>query len=77
VKIDLDAFLDRGIRKVIGDTITVSFVGYFLFELWKVVLAIGVLDMCEQLCSFSHEVVSAAKEVTGGAHFSGVDITDG
>jgi len=54
--------------------LAVCFVGDLLFELWEVVLAVGVLDVGEQFGPFAHEVVSAAEEVAGGAHFSGVDI---
>jgi len=62
---------------VFADPLAVGLIGDFLFELREVVLAVGVLDVSEQLSPFSHEVVSSAQEIPGWAHLLGVDISHG
>jgi hypothetical protein len=63
LKIDLDAFANRGIREAVGDSIAVCLEGDLLLELGQVVLTVGVLDVGEEFGALSHEVVSAAQEI--------------
>ena len=40
----------------------------------RVVLAVRLLDMRQQLCPFTHEMHPAPEEVSCGAHLGGIDI---
>jgi hypothetical protein len=62
------------VGEALSDAVTVSLVGQLLFEFFEVVLAVGVLDVDEQLRPFSHDVISTAQQITGCAHGSGVGV---
>ena len=68
------AHADVGIRELLGDTGAVSLVGDLLAEWWQVILAVGVLDVSQEISSSAHEVVTSAQEVSGGSHLWWVDI---
>ena len=74
LKVHFDAFLDAGVREALSDAVTVCLVGQLFFEFFEVVLAVGVLDVDEQLRPFSHDVISTAQQITGCAHGSGVGV---
>lgn len=74
LEIDLHAFLDGGIREVIGESLPMGRNGELLFKVGKIVLAFGVIDMSQKLGPFMDEVVSPSEEVPGGAHAFGIDI---
>jgi len=65
IEIDLDAFAYGGIGEVIGDSLPVRLEGDLFPELGEVVLAVGVLDVGEELGALSHKVISAAEEISG------------
>ena len=66
--------LDGGIREAFGDAGTVGFVGDLFADLGQVVLAVGVLDMSQQLGPFAHQIGTAAQQVAGGAHLGRIDV---
>ena len=43
-------------------------------DLREIALAVGVLDVAEEIGAFTDEVVAAPEEVAGGAHLLGVDV---
>jgi hypothetical protein len=65
LEIDLDAFAHGGIREVLGDSLPVRLAGNLFLELGEVVLAVGVLEVGEELGTLSHEVVSATQQIPG------------
>ena len=50
------------------------FVGELLADLGQVILAVGILDMGQQLRPFAHQMHPAPEQVAGGAHLGGIDI---
>ena len=43
----------------------------------QVVLAVGVLDVAEQVGALAGQVVAAAQQIAGGAHLGGIDVGHG
>ncbi len=74
LKIDLHAFLDGGIREVIGESLPMGRNRQLLFKVGKIVLAFGVIDMCQKFGPFMDQVVSPSEKVPGGAHAFRIDI---
>ncbi len=68
LEIHLDTFLDGRVGKMLGDADAIGFNRQLLFKVGEIVLAVGVLDVSQQIGPFSHEVVSPSKEVPGGSH---------
>src|SRR5215831_18518727 len=52
----------------------VSFVGHLLADLRQVILAVGILHMCEKFRAFAHEVRAASEQIAGGAQHRRIDI---
>jgi len=66
-EVHFDALLDGWIGEPLSDTASVGFVGNLFADLGKVVLAVGVLNMNQQLGPFPHEVSPTAEQIAGGA----------
>ncbi len=69
-----DAFLDRGSGKALGDPGAVGLVRDLCADVGQVILAIGLLDMCQQLSPLAHEMYAASEQVSRGAHGRGIDV---
>jgi len=74
LKIDLHAFLDGRIGKMIGDSHPMARNGQLLFKVGEIILAFGVIDMGQQFGSFVDQVVASAEKIPGGAHAFWIDI---
>jgi hypothetical protein len=55
-EVDGDALVHRGIGTPLGDAVAVGLIGNLLAKRGQVVLAVGLLDMGESLCSLAHAV---------------------
>ncbi len=73
-QIDSHALLYGRVIEAFDDAFSVLGFGNASQGIRKVILASGVLDMCKEFGSFSHEVISPSEEVSGGAHPCGIDI---
>jgi hypothetical protein len=73
-KIDFDAFLYRGIREPLGDSLAVGFLRNLFADLGQVILAVGILDMGEQLGACAREMQAPPQEITGRTHLRRIDI---
>ena len=67
-EIDLDALADSGIGESFGDAFMVNLAVELMPELGQVVLAVGVLDMGEQIDAVPDEVITPAQEIASAAH---------
>jgi hypothetical protein len=59
--------------KALGYAISVGFVGEVLADLGQVILAVGMLDMGQELSALAHQVDAAPQEIAGGAPLGGID----
>ena len=73
-EIDLNGLLDTGVSEALYHTAPVARVGELLLELGQVVLAVGVLDVGQELGAFASEVQTAPQEIPGGPHLGRVDV---
>ncbi len=76
-EIGLEAGLDSGIVKELGEILAVGRTGEPASGPRQIVLGEGVLDMGEQFGSFAGEVQATAQKVAGGAHPVGIDVGEG
>ena len=72
--IELDALSHTRVWELLSQTGPVGLTGDFLAEGLEIVLAVGVLDVGEQLGTLVDQMVAPAQQVTGGAHFGWIDI---
>lgn len=74
--VEFDALFDLWIGKALGhvDACAIGFPADPGTKLRQVVLAIGVLDVRQELGALPHQVIASAHEVAGGAHFGRIDI---
>jgi len=61
--------------KAFGHSFAVGLIGDLLADLREVILAVGILDVGEKLGAFAHQVHTATKQVAGGSHQSGIDVS--
>jgi len=73
-EVGLDGSDDAGVIEALGDAIAIASVSDGPFEGGKVVLAVGGLNVCEQLGSLVNKMESAAKEIAGCSHLGGIDV---
>ena len=73
-KIDFDALLHTGMWEAFGDASSVGFVGDLFADVREVVLAVGVLNVAEELGTFAHEMHAAAEKIPGRSHLLGIDV---
>ena len=76
VQVELDILLDAFPGEELSDSIPLRFSAYVVFKSRQVVLIGGVLDVSHEFGSFSGEMHSSTEQITGGAHFSRVDVCD-
>jgi len=74
-QIDLDTFLHGRIGKAFSHPVTVGFVGDLFANGRQVILAVGVLYVCQQFGAFVCQMHAATQEITGSAHLGGIDIS--
>ena len=77
IEIGLDASSNVGVNELTGDTFPVDLVGDLFTELGEIALAIGVLDVGEEIGTFPCEVVTTPEEIPCGAHGCRVDVSLG
>jgi hypothetical protein len=73
-EIDVDVLVPRGIVKTFGHAVTVGCGGDLFVNLGRIVLAVGILDMAQELRSLAQQVGPASQEVTGGTHLRWIDV---
>ena len=73
-QINFDTLVHRRIGKAFGDAVAVGLVGKLFANRWQVVLTVGILHVCQYLSPFVRQMHAAAKQVTGGAHLSCIDV---
>jgi hypothetical protein len=64
-QVDLEALVHRGIGQALGHALAVGFGGDVLAELGQVILAVGLLDMGEELRPLAPQVDAAPQEIAG------------
>ena len=74
-EISFDALSDGRIGEMLGNTLAMDFIGNLFAELGKVTLAVGVLDVAQEIGTFTHEVVVSAQEIAGSAHTGRVNVS--
>ena len=70
----LDAFLDRGIGTPLSAPSAIRLVRDLFADLGHVVLAVGLLDMRQELRPFARKMPPAPEEIPGGPHLGGIDV---
>jgi hypothetical protein len=71
---DVDTLLHRGLREPFRHALSVRFVGQLLPECRQIVLAVGILDVREELGAFTCQMYAAPQQVAGGPHRRGIDL---
>jgi len=74
IEIGLDASTNDRVGKLLCDTLSMDLVGDLFAELGKVALAVGVLDVGEEISTLSHQVVTTPEQITSSTHSSGIDV---
>jgi len=69
-----NAGLDGRIGNPFGYSGTVGSVSDLFADLGQIVLAVGVLNVNQQLGPFAHEVSPTAQQITSGTHLGLVDV---
>ena len=77
VNIDLDAFFYAVIFEPFRDSGPVVLPAEIFDDGRQVVLRVGVFDMGQEFCPFSHEMIPSAHEVSSGPHFRRIDVGHG
>jgi hypothetical protein len=62
------------ISKALGDPITVGFIGQLFADRRQIILAVGILDVCQELGPFACQMHPAPEQVAGRPHGGRVDI---
>ena len=70
-QIDCETFLHRWIGKACGNALTVGFVGDLFADGWQMILAVGIVDMCQELSPCRCQRHATPEQVAGGAHLGG------
>jgi hypothetical protein len=73
-EVDCDTLLHGGIRAPFRHPVPVRLVGQRLPELGQVVLAVGLLDVREELGALTCQMSAAPEQVAGGPHLGGIDV---
>lgn len=71
-QIDLETFLHGRIGTAVSNAVTVRFVGELLAKRRQVLLAGGMLPMCQACGAFVRQRHAAPQEITGGAPLGGL-----
>jgi len=74
LEIGLDAPSNVGVNELTGNAFPVDLVGDLFTELGEIALAIGVLDVGEEIGTFPCEVIATPQEIPCGAHGGWVDV---
>jgi len=69
-----DTHADVGIGELLSNPGAVTLIGDLLAEWWEIILAVGVLDVGQEISASTHEVIAPAQEVSSGSHPGWVDI---
>jgi hypothetical protein len=72
-EIHFDTLVHSRISEACGDPITVGFVGNLFADRRQIMLAIGILDVCQELGPFAHPGEAAPEQVAGRPHRRGLD----
>jgi hypothetical protein len=74
LEIDLDASANLGIGELGGNPLAMALVMWASAELRQVTLAVGVLDVTEEIGPLADQVAPATQEIPGRAHLGGIDV---
>jgi hypothetical protein len=75
--IQIHASLDTRVIESIFHKQSIRFISQVFPDPGEIILRVGIVDVGEEFCTFSHEVVPASEEVTSRSHRSGIDIGHG
>ena len=73
-EIHFDTLVHSRISKAFGDPITVGFVGNLFADRRQIILAVGLLDVCQALGPCACQLHPAPEQVAGRPHGSRIDI---
>jgi hypothetical protein len=73
-EVKFNVLSDAFIGESFSHPLSICFIGDFLFNVWEVVLVVGILDMGQKFSSFSGQMHSSTEEVSGGPHPGRIDI---
>lgn len=73
-QIEFHAPGDAGIVEALGDAGPIALVAEIEPDLGQIVLAVGVMDVGQQLGTLAHQVHAAPEQIAGRSHRSGIDI---
>jgi len=77
LEVGFNAHPDIRVGELFSNTDAVLLVGDVRLERLHVVLAVGVLDVAEQLGPFSGQVVASSEQIPCGSHLGRVDVGHG
>jgi len=75
LEVGLDTLSNDGIGELPCNTFSVDFVGNLFAELGEVTLAVGVLDVREEIGALMREVVTTPEQITCSTHSSWVNVS--
>jgi hypothetical protein len=73
-EVHFHTLLDGRVGKPRSDAVAVRFVGNMLPKIEQIVLAVGLLDVGQQLCPFAYERHAPPQQVPGRTHRGGIDV---
>lgn len=74
LQVDFHVLLNAGVVESIHDPLPVFGLGNAPERVREIVLASGVLDMAEELCPLSHQMISSSQKISCGPHLGGIDV---
>jgi hypothetical protein len=74
LEVQLDALADTGVGELLDHPVAVDLVGDLTAELREIALAVGILDVAEQIGPTAYEVGSTSEQISGSAHLSWIDV---
>ena len=77
LEVGFDADPDVRIDELFGDGLPVGLVGDPGAERLHVVLAVGVLDVTDEVGALTGQEVASSQKIPGGAHGGGIDVGHG
>ena len=77
VEVEFNAFLGAGMFEAGCDTFAIEGIAQVFADFGQIILAVGVLDMGQQLSAKPHHMHATAHQIAGCAHGAWIDIGHG